>query len=140
MHSFTSITPNIDLKNLQQLDFVSEQLDPPPENMDGIEVYTPDKSATITVYGSNVSDWDVNYYYQQQLKSHTDVTYKAIGSNWYVVSWVDGDTIGYTKGFVGKGSMNAFEIQYPKTEQQVFSHVIDTLAASFKTPRIDEGH
>ena len=86
------------------------------------------------------SDWDVNYYYQQQLKAHTNIAYKNQESNWYVVSWIDRDSIGYTKGIVGKGSMNAFVIQYPKAEQQVYSPVINVLSASFKTPRIDEGH
>ncbi|ODA40462.1 hypothetical protein [Desulfosporosinus sp. BG] len=111
----------------------------PPEDGDGMGVKTPDGHATIIAYGANVCDWDVNYFYQEALNAR-NVTYKIQKGNWYVVSWLDRDTIGYTKGIVGRVSMNAFVIQYPKTEQQIYSHVIDILSATFKTPGIGEIH
>lgn len=111
----------------------------PPEDGDGMGVKTPDDHATIIAYGANACDWDVSYFYQEALNAR-NVTYKVQKDNWYVVSWIDGDTIGYTKGIVGKGSMDAFMIQYPRTEQQIYSHVIDMLSATFKTPGINEVH
>lgn len=112
-----------------------------PDNDDGRIFSSLDGDVELTVSGiNNVLEETAQFYYQQILKEHSNVAYKAQTGNWLIVSWVEGNEIIYEKMVVGSGSINTLLIKYPLSQKKTYDFVISHLNASFKTPFIDESH
>lgn len=60
-----------------------------------------------------------------------EITYKTLGSNWFVISGYSGDNIFYQKSFVGDDE-NTFLIEYPQTQKEKYSDMTTYLEKSFK--------
>jgi hypothetical protein len=113
-----------------------------PDNGDGQTFESTDGSVVFAASGSNNADsyTPAEYLKQVVLPTIKGVVYQAQGSNWDIVSWTDGNTIGYEKDIVGSGSINTFYIKYPVSRKAEFDPIIEHIGQSFKTPDIDNSH
>lgn len=112
---------------------------PPPANNDGRTFISPDGKATLNIYGVfNVFNDTPESSYHKALKEVTDPKpYKTRGKNWYVISWVNGSTIIYTKTYVGKEALNTFIFAYPQSQSKHYTPIITHLEATFRPGPID---
>ncbi|KLU65149.1 hypothetical protein DEAC_c31160 [Desulfosporosinus acididurans] len=118
--------------------FITKQL---PFNNDGIILQSPDDSAELTVSGiNNVMNETVTSLYNQTLSEHSNASYKQKGSDWFTISWLEGNQIAYQKSVVGSGSINTFLIKYPLSQKAAYNPIINRLNSSFKTPSIEQSH
>ena len=116
-----------------------------PVNGDGKEFTTKDGKAVVITSGiNNVLEYTVQSAYKQQLDSlmsnKTKIAYKRIKNNWFVISYVKGDSIIYYKEFVGKGSINDFTIKYSKKYAKTYNKITEHIAGSFKTGDLNASH
>ena len=51
-----------------------------------------------------------------EMKTGINVSYEASGSNWYVLSWAEGNTVHYVKEYVTSDQFNSIEFVYTKSE------------------------
>jgi hypothetical protein len=65
-------------------------------------------------------------------------TYSRLSDNWFVLSGTKGDTIFYTKVFVGSASVNTFTFEYPADQADQYRSMNDQLARSFKHGDLDQ--
>jgi tetratricopeptide (TPR) repeat protein len=114
---------------------------PSPTNNDGITLSSQDGNTELTVSGiNNVLNQTPTSAYNDLLKDHSNAAYKDQESNWFVVSWLEGDKIVYEKSVVGSGSMNTFIIKYPSKQKDYYNSIVSQLNSSFKTPGIELAH
>jgi hypothetical protein len=105
----------------------------PPTNGDGIHYTSPDGRAKLTMYGSNASGITIKEYYDELATGlGVEPTYSRLADNWFVLSGQKGETIFYTKVFVGSGSLNTFTFEYPAEQADQYRSLNDQLARSFK--------
>jgi hypothetical protein len=111
----------------------------PPTNGDGIHYTSTDGLAKITMYGSN-SDGQTTKEYYDQIASGlgTEPTYSRLADDWFVLSGQKGDTIFYTKVFVGSHSLNALTFEYPAEQADQYRLLNDFLVRSFKHGDLDQ--
>lgn len=123
-------------------------MQPPPENGDGRSFVSRDGRAKMLVYGSNnaypvFDDGRMGYtlkeLYDLQVKGEGSrakkrvVSYKTLGSNWFVVSGVEDGKVFYTKTFVRNGQeVITFYIEYPQGQKKVYDSMTDVMVKSFK--------
>lgn len=104
----------------------------PKENF-GYTFYAKAWDAKIRVFGYN--NWGKNtarQLYNRDVKQiKTGIKYKTLKSNWYVISWSANDTIYYKRINVGTGSINAFIMQYPKTQKMYYDPLVYQINQSF---------
>jgi hypothetical protein len=114
----------------------------PPDNGDGQAFASDDGYVEFIASGINNAESlkPAEYLKQIILPSLKNVTYQAQRSNWFIVSWTDGNTIGYEKVIVGNKSVNSFSIKYPVSRKAEFDPVIKHISDSFKTPGINDYH
>ena len=64
-----------------------------------------DGKTEITVSGANngLNDTVISAY-NDLLLNHSNASYKKQQGNWFVVSWLEGDSIAYEKSIIGNGS------------------------------------
>lgn len=117
-----------------------------PINGDGKSFVSDDGTVNFTVSGSNntLNLGDAyspeQYLNEMLLPALKNVTLKVQKDNYVLVSWKDGEKIGYTKAVVGKGSVNQYTIKYPASKKAEFDSIIEHLNNTFKTPTVDEFH
>lgn len=114
------------------------------DNDDSILFQSPDGKTEMMVGGLNndideIKETAVSRY-NKELSEHSPVSYKRQEDNWFVISWIEGDTIVYEKDVRGKGSANTFWIKYPKSQKNYYKPIISHIVASFKTPEVDSPH
>jgi hypothetical protein len=63
-----------------------------------------------------------------------------MGGSWFVVTWTDGDIVGYTKEFVGSASQNSFTITFPVEQKPQYDSVVTKIEKSFKPGDLDNSH
>lgn len=112
-----------------------------PANGDGLVLQSGDGKSEITISGSNnVLNKTAKSEYDTLISKHSDAPYKKQQDNWFVVSWVEGDSIVYEKVVVGKGSVNTLLLKYPTSQKDYFNSIVSHLVDTFKTPGIDSVH
>lgn len=112
-----------------------------PANNDGRIFISKDKLTKLTVSGiNNVLDDTISSWYVDESKQHKKISYKKKSSNWFVMSWIDGNIISYEKTIVGKGSVNTFLLEYPKSQNDLYKLLIPYLLSTFSTPEIEDIH
>ena len=79
--------------------------DPPPENGDGVRMYTADKRAALTIYGGYNVENDTPASYFERLVDKSGLTYKRVTKTYYVASGVRGANIFYERCNFRKGDM-----------------------------------
>jgi len=113
-----------------------------PENGDGLEFKSKDGQASLIVYGmNNAMSETASQRYQEAVKdAHGTLGYTKLADTWFVITWNDGEMIGYEKMFVGPGSYDAFTFTYPKAQQEEYADTVNTLAKSFRPGEISQAH
>lgn len=109
------------------------------DNGDGQKFLSRDGQVEMSVYGSeNASDQSLRDLYQSQLRregndqSKSQVTYKVLRGNWFVVSGYERERIYYQKTISSGGVFKTFRIEYDKSRADVFDKVTKKVAASFR--------
>lgn len=107
----------------------------PPENGDG-QSFTARDGAALTIFASyNVED-DTPASYEASLRSgssdYSEITLRASGSNWLVLSGYRGDSIFYEKYIFTKRKdadlIHAFVITYGRDAKAVYDPIVARLA------------
>ena len=112
-----------------------------PENGDGISLVSSDRAASLVVAGGNNDGFTLGEYYEMSLKSLGEkgrLGYRKIGGSWFVITWQDGNTLGYQKMFVGKGSQNSFTFTFPEGQRAEYEEVTTRIEKSFKPGQLDQ--
>jgi hypothetical protein len=111
-----------------------------PTNGDGLTFSSPSGDAELTTAAGNNSGSTVGDLYKMSLQNVTgQVRYNRIGANWFVISWDDGERIGYTRMFAGNGSQNSFTFMYPKQRAHEYNKTVIHLEASFRPGDLSRG-
>jgi len=112
----------------------------PPDNNDG-QSFTADDGAKLAVWGSlNARERDVaslEAFLREDPKEGEQITYRAAGKNWLVLSGTRKDRVFYERHqFSHKGEvLNAFEISYPATLAAAYGPIVARLAKSLRAGR-----
>jgi hypothetical protein len=105
----------------------------PPENGDGIELASTDGRAILVASGSNSSGLDLTTSFNTAVQSvKGELGYHTKGRNWFVVTWEDGDTLGYQKTFLGPASENSFTFTFPASQRADYDQVVTKVEKSFR--------
>jgi hypothetical protein len=111
--------------------------DPPPENGDGLRFRSPDRRASLTVYGSlNVADTveDAMRNFETPDKDET-ITYRHRERRAVVVSGIRGDTIFYSKHVLSCRDQiwNSVHIEYPAAEKTAYDALVTRVSRSLRS-------
>jgi hypothetical protein len=118
--------------------FIPQQ---PPENGDGVTLKSEDGKATLVVSGMNNAGFTLKDEYDRSIKDvQGQLGFNKMGGSWFVVTWTDGDNLGYTKEFVGPGSQNSFTITFPVEQRPQYDNVVTKIEKSFKPGDLDNSH
>ena len=115
---------------------------PEAVNGDGRNYTAANGQVGLLAYGSNNIDGHSLEQVMQQALEDLPVkpAYQDHGHTWFVLSWLDGDTIHYRKTFVGPGSTNSFWLSYPKALSKIYNPVAARLEGSFQPGDLKSSH
>lgn len=107
---------------------------PPPENGDG-QSFAADDGAKLAIYGSyNVEDWTPSSYEKMirgdNSSDYADVSYRASGANWLVLSGNRGDAIYYERYLFVGDEVHAVTITYPRAVKASYDPIAARIAQS----------
>lgn len=98
-----------------------------------------DNNAKLYTYGKgNIDEQDIEGLFQEALnpdnKDEKVITYKNMGSNWFVITGFHKDKVFYTKSILSKatGLILTFYFEYPKTQKSLYDKVTVKMSKSFK--------
>lgn len=118
--------------------FISQQ---PPENGDGLTLKSEDGKAELSVSGMNSAGFTLKDEFDRAVKDvHGELGYNRMGSTWFVVTWTDGDSMGYTKEFVGPASQNSFTFTFPVDQRPQYDSIVTRIEKSFKPGDLESSH
>lgn len=113
----------------------------PPENGGGLSFKSQDGEATLVVSGRNDAGLTLKSEFDSAIKNvQGQLGYNKMGGSWFVVTWTDGDIVGYTKEFVGSASQNSFTITFPVEQKPQYDSVVTKIEKSFKPGDLDNSH
>jgi hypothetical protein len=106
---------------------------PPPENGDG-QSFGAEDGATLAIFGSyNVENWTPAAY-EKVIRSggddHADVSYRATGPNWLVLSGNHGDSIYYERYLFVGDVIHGMRIVYPRAAKASYDPIVARIARS----------
>ncbi|MBV9959748.1 MAG: hypothetical protein JO360_15090 [Acidobacteria bacterium] len=107
------------------------------DNGDGQKFLSDDGRAKMTVFGAQNLDNESTQsaYKKMQLMfgaaNGSEVTYKVIKGNWFVVSGRHGNDIFYAKTVHRGRTLITFILSYPAEERQTFDPIAEHIAQSF---------
>jgi hypothetical protein len=118
--------------------FVAQQ---PPVNGDGLEFRSADRRASLVTWGMNNAGFTLQDQFDSAIKDvHGVLGYNKMEKSWFVVTWTNGDTMGYTKEFVGTGSQNAFTFTFPVEQRLQYDSIVTTIEKSFNPGDVESSH
>ena len=112
----------------------------PPDNNDG-QSFAANDGAELAAWGSfNALEHDVaglEAFLREDPKEGEQITYRAAGENWLVLSGTRRDRVFYKRHlFSHKGEVvNAFEISYPAALAANYNPIVTRIAKSLKPGR-----
>ena len=112
----------------------------PPDNDDGLSFIAVD-GATLSVWGSlNVEAHDVaglEAFLRESPQAGEQITYRASGASWLVLSGTRGDRIFYQRHLLShRGEIiNAFEISYPAALRTGYDPIVARLSRTLRPGR-----
>jgi hypothetical protein len=114
----------------------------PPDNGDG-QGFTAKDGAQLSIFGSLNINNETPATYEQFLRSgssdYQNVTYRASGSNWLVLSGYRDDTIFYEKYLFAKGKdidvIHGLVVTYPRAAKAVYDPIVARMAQSLHASR-----
>jgi hypothetical protein len=115
---------------------------PPPDNGDG-QAFMAADGAELRIFASyNVNDSapaEQEAFLRSAGSDYTDVTYRATGKNWLVLSGYRGDSTFYEKYiFAGRksdGVIHALTVTYPRDAKAVYDPILARMARSLRPSR-----
>jgi hypothetical protein len=114
---------------------------PPPDNGDGQDLKSQDGKATLAVSGENDAGLTLKDAFERSIKSvRGQLGYNKMGAGWFVVTWTDGSSVGYTKEFVGSRSQNSFTITFPVQQKSQYDSIVTAIEKSFRPGDLDNSH
>jgi hypothetical protein len=115
-------------------------LEPPPANGDG-RIFFDSHGFKMTASGiNNLTNDTITSEMESASENIDQITYKAQGKNWFVISGYQGSKIIYIKTYVGTGSINHLWIEYPKTKNQYYSELVTRISNSFNPGNLTISH
>ncbi len=112
-----------------------------PVNGDGITLRSSDGNARLVVSGINNPGYTLNDEYTRAVNAiRGQLGYNKLAKTWFVITWDDGANMGYTKEFVGRGSINSFTFTFPSTQQHDYDSTITKIEKSFRAGDIEVAH
>ncbi len=114
----------------------------PPDNSDG-QSFTADDGAALAIFAHLNVDNDKPAHYEAVLRSgssdYSDVTYRATGNNWLVLSGHRGDSIFYEKYIFAKGKdlgvIHALVVTYRRDTKAIYDPIVARMAKSLRPSR-----
>jgi hypothetical protein len=114
----------------------------PPDNGDG-QGFTAKDGAELSIFGGLNINNDTPATYEQFLRSsgtdYQNVTYRASGGNWLVLSGYRDDTIFYEKYLFAKGKdvgvIHGLVVTYPRQAKAVYDPIAARMAKSLRASR-----
>jgi hypothetical protein len=114
----------------------------PPDNSDG-QAFTAADGAELRIFASyNVDDYtpaEHETFLRSAGSDYTDVTYRATGKSWLVLSGNRGDSIFYEKYiFAGPkhdGVIHALTVTYRRDTKAVYDPIVARMARSLRASR-----
>lgn len=111
-----------------------------PQNDDGIILSTEDdKSSFRTSGGYNLEDSKtvLKESYNSALEElGKKVAYKRLGKDFYVVSWLEDDSVIHYRKYMVSDSVHCdFEMSYPKSEKSNYDALVMHVAKSLTPPK-----
>jgi hypothetical protein len=106
--------------------------DPLPMNGDGRKFHDA-KGFVMTVGGFNSLDRSISTEIKLDEEQFDDITYRAMGKNWFVLSGHKGLKVLYIKAFVGKGSTSLLWLEYPTSLKSRYDHIVKEISGSFRS-------
>jgi hypothetical protein len=113
----------------------------PPDNGDG-QAFTAADGAELRIFAHWNIDGDAPADYETFLRSgdsdYTDVTYRATGTNWLVLSGYRGDSIFYEKYIFTKGknaAVHGLTVTYRRDAKAVYDPIVARMARSLRASR-----
>jgi hypothetical protein len=109
----------------------------PPDNNDGLSFIAAD-GATLSVWGSlNIEERDIaglEASLRENPQAGEQITYRASGANWLVLSGTRGDRIFYQRHLLSHRNeiINAFEISYPAALRAHYDSIVTRLARTLR--------
>jgi hypothetical protein len=87
----------------------------------------------MTVGGFNSLDRSISTEIKLDEEQFDDITYRAMGKNWFVLSGHKGLKVLYIKAFVGKGSTSLLWLEYPTSLKSRYDHIVKEISGSFRS-------
>jgi hypothetical protein len=113
----------------------------PPDNGDG-QAFTAADGAELRIFAHWNIDDDRPGNYETSLRSgdsdYADVTYRATGNNWLVLSGNRGASIFYEKYIFTKGknsAIHALTVTYPRDAKAAYDPIVARMARSLRAGR-----
>lgn len=91
-----------------------------------------DDDIAISVWGSYNADDDTPSSAMQQYLSEHDVSYHALGSGSFVVTWEEDGTVTYIRELVDDHTIRAVQITYPTSSSDRGGKVVEAVAHTLK--------
>ncbi len=113
-----------------------------PANEDG-RTFTDERSELLAWGSNNVTSQSLDQAYREALdaaRQDGPIGYQASGKNWFVVSWVNGESIVYQKTFHGPGCSQSFRLTYPLGQKSKFDPIVKRVESSFKPGDLSRAH
>lgn len=106
---------------------------PPPENGDG-QSYSAADGATLAIFGSyNVENWTPAGY-EKMIRAngseYADVSYRASGADWLVLSGSRGENIYYERYLFVGDEIHGVVIAYPRAAKASYDPIVARIAQS----------
>lgn len=115
-------------------------MEPEPTNGDGRRLHDS-KGLVMIVSGiNNVTDDSLESEMQSQRNDFDQVSYQAIGKNWFVLSGKKGDDILYRKTYIGAGTMHHLSLEYPFSLKRAYDPIVSRISRSFTPGELDAAH
>ena len=103
------------------------------DNGDGRQFSSDDDDdIAIAVWGSHNADGDTPSSAMQQYLSQHDVSYHALGSASFVVTWEEDGTVTYIRELVDGSTIRAVQITYPTSSSDRGGKVVEAVAHTLK--------
>jgi hypothetical protein len=113
---------------------------PEPENGDGREFHTRDKTFSVAAFGHYLVDTTLEACWQEDLKQYGDrITYKKKARDWFVVSGVKDGKVFYHKFSVMGDSCAELLFSYPQDKASQYDPWVERIVKGY-VPFLKHGH
>jgi hypothetical protein len=103
-----------------------------PENGTGRKFFTEDRRADLTVQSIPNPANDSPATVLARMRPPSDIIYKRITADFFVVSSIRGERIWYNRCNRGRGAMNCVLINYPVAEKRQWDRIVTRISHTLR--------